>query len=90
MSKIKDLLDLARYIGDDPEKLHYFNTAKTPYGGYRKKLKCEYCGFKALHSAQIDVDQIDGNHENNEISNLQSLCANCHRLKTIVNRDHVK
>jgi 5-methylcytosine-specific restriction endonuclease McrA len=31
---------------------------------------------------QLDVDHIDGNHRNNNPENLQTLCANCHRLKT--------
>lgn len=55
----------------------------------RKTLICEKCGFKAEHSCQLDVDHIDGNHENNDMSNLQILCANCHRLKTYVNKDWV-
>jgi 5-methylcytosine-specific restriction endonuclease McrA len=37
---------------------------------------------------QLDVDHIDGDHTNNELNNLQTLCANCHRLKTQVNNDH--
>jgi hypothetical protein len=59
--------------------------------GYRmhKKDYCETCGFKAIHSVQLDVDHIDGNHANNDVSNLQTLCANCHRLKTQVNKDHM-
>jgi len=47
-----------------------------------KKDKCEYCNFVPIHSCQLDVDHIDGNHYNNDPSNLQTLCANCHRLKT--------
>ena len=31
---------------------------------------------------QLDVDHIDNNHENNDPSNLQTLCKNCHALKT--------
>ena len=60
--------------------------------GYRihKKDRCEFCGFIALHSVQLDVDHIDGNRKNNDISNLQTLCANCHRLKTQLNNDHGK
>jgi 5-methylcytosine-specific restriction endonuclease McrA len=38
---------------------------------------------------QLDVDHIDGNHANDDPSNLQTLCANCHRLKTQVNADHM-
>ena len=59
--------------------------------------QCESCGFDpvtaypTLHtkaqSSMLDVDHIDGNHQNNDPENLQTLCANCHRLKTYVNRD---
>jgi hypothetical protein len=30
----------------------------------------------------LDVDHIDGNSDNNDPSNLQTLCACCHRVKT--------
>lgn len=71
---------------------------ETYWVGYRRillrtrmpNLSCDYCGFEPLHPGQLDVDHIDGNHHNHEMSNLQLLCANCHRLKTILNRDHVK
>ena len=56
---------------------------------YRDFLKdsCEKCGFIPEHTCQLDVDHIDGNHYNNAEENLQTLCANCHRLKTHLNRD---
>ena len=54
-----------------------------------KKEYCEACGFVAKHKSQLDVDHIDGNGSNNNIDNLQTLCANCHRLKTHENRDYV-
>lgn len=47
---------------------------------------CEHCGFRAKHACQLDVDHIDGNHLNDDPSNLQTLCANCHRYKTGVQR----
>jgi 5-methylcytosine-specific restriction endonuclease McrA len=66
------------------------NTCRS--GGYRKHKKsyCESCGFVAIHAVQLDVDHIDGNRHNNHINNLQTLCANCHRLKTHVNKDHLR
>ena len=59
-----------------------------------KKYRKEYCenidsrlGFKCTTtiidtSYQLEVDHIDEDHSNNNIDNLQTLCACCHRLKT--------
>lgn len=54
-----------------------------------KKNYCERpgCGFVAEIPQQIEVDHKDGNKRNNEQSNLWSLCANCHRLKTHANKE---
>lgn len=57
-----------------------------PYIKHRKD-KCERCGFIPEHPCQLDVDHIDGNHDNDDPTNLQTLCANCHRLKTMQNQD---
>lgn len=59
------------------------NSSKFKYRQH-KKDKCEYCGFIPIHSCQLDVDHIDGNHSNNDSTNLQTLCANCHRIKTML------
>jgi 5-methylcytosine-specific restriction endonuclease McrA len=53
-----------------------------------KKDKCEHCGFIPMHSCQLDVDHINGDHEDNREENLQTLCANCHRLKSYLNKDY--
>ena len=66
-----------------------YHKYKKPYSKYKKDY-CESCGFVAEHLVQLDVDHIDGNHNNNDINNLQTLCSNCHRLKTYVNKDHIK
>jgi len=55
--------------------------------GNLKKIKCEICGFKPINLCQLDIDHMDGNKLNNDPSNLQVLCANCHRLKTFINKD---
>ena len=60
-----------------------------PHRAYRQDA-CSRCGFVPEHSCQLDVDHIDGNRFNNDPSNFQTLCANCHRLKTILNRDHAR
>jgi predicted HNH restriction endonuclease len=54
---------------------------ETTYGKHKDKV-CERCGFIAVHSCQLDVHHIDGIHGNDDLKNLQTLCANCHRLVT--------
>lgn len=50
---------------------------------YRRFAKpvCEKCGFQSADPCQIDVHHKDRNRKNGHISNLISLCANCHRLE---------
>ena len=36
----------------------------------------------------LQVDHKDGNHRNNKQSNLQTLCACCHTIKTAMNKDY--
>jgi len=57
-----------------------------PYA-IHKKDTCLHCGFIPEHRSQLDVDHIDGDRWNNDPANLQTLCANCHRLKTHLNND---
>lgn len=46
--------------------------------------KCEVCGWCEIHPitkrVPIELEHIDGNSENNVISNLKLLCPNCHSL----------
>ena len=48
--------------------------------GYKKRKKCELCGFKAQHHSQLDVFFVDGNLRNIAQTNLKTVCANCQRL----------
>ena len=52
-----------------------------------ERKKCYQCGFVAINPCQLDVDHIDGNSKNTKIENFQIICANCHRLKTFLNKD---
>lgn len=45
--------------------------------GYKKKLVCDRCGFRAKHVAQTLVYHTDGNLNNNSLNNLKSICLNC-------------
>ncbi|NDB84204.1 MAG: HNH endonuclease [Alphaproteobacteria bacterium] len=44
------------------------------------------CTSNILIEDQLEVDHIDTNKSNNDPSNLQTLCANCHRYKTYTDR----
>jgi 5-methylcytosine-specific restriction endonuclease McrA len=63
-------------------------TIRKPYAKYKKDY-CEHCKFKALDGCQLDIDHIDGDHKNNKKNNLRTLCSNCHRLKTKLNKDYL-
>jgi hypothetical protein len=70
----------------DPEnherKKAYMRIYNSPYRIHVKD-HCELCPYVSVdpdYHRDIDVHHIDLNHENNDPSNLQSLCAPCHRL----------
>lgn len=45
-----------------------------------KEYKCERCGIETWNGFRIPLDlhHIDGNNNNNNLSNLEILCPNCH------------
>ena len=70
---------------------------KNSFHTYRKFRK-NYCenidgrlGFKCTTTiywdGMLDVDHIDGNHNNNKSDNLQTLCKCCHAYKSNINED---
>jgi 5-methylcytosine-specific restriction endonuclease McrA len=73
-------------------KCHPCQAAQKPKYQYRqhKKNYCERCNWIPEESYQLEVDHIDGNNRNNDLSNLQTLCMNCHQLKTFLSMDHLK
>ena len=45
------------------------------------------CTATIMGEHMLDVDHIDGDPSNNDPSNLQTLCKNCHAHKSLVNED---
>lgn len=45
--------------------------------GYKKRERCEKCGFKSRWSEQLMVYHIDGNVQNCSNFNLKTICKNC-------------
>jgi hypothetical protein len=61
----------------------YNNTLRSGYNySKHKKEFCEACGFIPLNLCQLAVDHIDNDRTNNDLENLQTLCHNCHSIKT--------
>jgi hypothetical protein len=46
------------------------------------------CTSNIVWEGMLQVDHIDGNPENNDESNLQTLCACCHVYKSWLNKDY--
>ena len=79
-----------KYKGRQVFSRYCHSCKKNKNRNYVKKEFCEKCGFIPEHPMQMDIDHIDGNHKNDDMSNLQTLCANCHRLKTFLEKDYLK
>lgn len=88
------LEDKAKNAGFD-SYTEYVNS-KHPYRSKRKNY-CENidnrlgypCTTTIISTAMLDVDHIDGNPENNDEANLQTLCKCCHVYKTLKNKDYL-
>jgi len=78
-----------RFGTGGPRKPGYQKYGRVLEYSKHKKSYCEECGFIAVEMCQLDVDHIDGNKFNNDIANLQTLCANCHRLKTHMHNNYM-
>ena len=48
----------------------------------------EHLGLQA-YEILLHVDHIDGNPHNNDPENLQTLCGNCHAIKTHISGDNL-
>ena len=57
------------------------------------EYKCSFCGIDTWNKEKLtlDLDHIDGDIYNNELSNLRFLCPNCHsQTKTYKSKMHTK
>ena len=53
--------------------------------GYKKKVKCERCGFSSKFQEQFEVYHVDRNLSNCRLDNLKTICVNCNALLTTQN-----
>jgi len=45
--------------------------------GYKKKMVCDRCGFRAKYASQTLVYHVDGNLNHSSSKNLKTVCRNC-------------
>ena len=48
----------------------------------RQEYRCNDCGKPFNQKRRYHIDHIDGDRTNNDLNNLQALCAMCHDNKT--------
>jgi hypothetical protein len=53
---------------------------KWQQAGYKKKDKCDRCGYTSKYTEQFDVYYIDGEPSNTKLANLKTVCSNCQRI----------
>ena len=53
-------------------------TYQRPYLKFRG-TECEICSHRPMFRGSLDVHHRDGDKKNDDPSNLQTLCATCHR-----------
>lgn len=68
--------------GTSPGALKHKERNKLKSSPHRRFVKplCSRCNYSPEDIIEIDVHHVDENHDNNDPTNLVSLCACCHRL----------
>jgi hypothetical protein len=74
-----------KYCENRDERLGFKCTYVTPNDELFEHLGCG----KEVYEVFLHVDHMDGNPNNNLEENLQTLCSNCHAIKTALNRDNL-
>lgn len=64
----------------------YCENAKGKYKGWLGVP----CKVTKMFTRFLTVDHLDGNHKNNDLDNLMTLCPTCHAVKTWIFSDHAK
>lgn len=82
-----NLMEFLGYDSEGNKKYRDRCTSCKRKGRRTKKDNCERCGFIPEDKCQLDVDHINMNPADNRSKNLITLCANCHRLKTKLERE---
>ena len=94
-----DQLETGRGWNKDKILSDHYNNPNATNGTLKRALildglideSCSQCGLVLWFDKELplELDHIDGNHKNEDASNLQTLCANCHRLKTYLEKDYL-
>lgn len=65
-------------------ELYQFKTFARRYLFTRANHQCTKCGWSDVHpitgKCPLQINHIDGNAANNDLSNLEVLCPNCHSM----------
>lgn len=74
----KNNFDYTRFRNGNAIKVAQAKAALVALRGH----KCEQCGLDKWQGKDIplEIHHCDGNHLNNDLTNLQLLCPNCHAL----------
>jgi 5-methylcytosine-specific restriction endonuclease McrA len=83
LSKYKVASDV-KPVAEKPRRQNHFYRVVSQH----KAGKCQSCGWKPPLRAALDLDHIIPRSKggSDDPTNLQTLCPNCHRLKTLRDR----
>lgn len=83
-----------KYCSIECVKKKYHTIWKPGFSYIRKAMKrrgmiesCELCGYKEFPQI-LGIHHKDENRKNNELSNLQVLCPNCHSIQHMKHTPH--